>query len=277
MIRSSCVLLAFVLAGCATSPTGRKQLELVPDSQMHQMGQQAFAQMKDQQPVSDDPALTRYVDCIAREVLDAAEDDIQLEAEKWEVVVFDSDQVNAFALPGGRVGVYRGMVEFAETPSQLASVVAHEVAHVVADHGNARVSEQMAIQGIVGLTAVLTEQSPERDALLAALGLGSQVGVTLPHSRAQESEADLMGLRYMTEAGFEPRAAVRLWERMAERSGQRPPELLSTHPKPESRARELARKIEQHPERYAPAGSPSCPAPEALASQGADSSAPPSR
>ena len=261
-MRNSLLSISLLIAACATSPTGRRQLELMPESQMRQMGQQAFAQMKNEQPVSDDPGMNRYVDCIASEVLAAAQDDLQVPADAWQVEVFASDQINAFALPGGRVGVYRGMVEFTEDASQLAAVVAHEVAHVVADHGNARVSEQMAIQGIVGLTSVLTEQSPERDALLAALGVGGQVGVLLPHSRAQESEADIVGLRYMADAGFEPRAAVQLWERMAERGGERPPVLLSTHPNPESRAKELAKRIKENPERYGrPAGSPGCSRP----------------
>lgn len=250
------------LVACATSPTGRKQLELVPDSQMSQMGLRAFQQMKSEQPVSDEPRLQRYVDCICAEVLEAARDDIETPAEKWEIEVFASDQVNAFALPGGRIGVYRGMVEFAEGSGQLAAVVAHEVAHVVADHGNARVSEQMAIQGVVGLTAALTEEGPKRNALLAALGLGGQVGVLLPHSRAQETEADVVGLRYMAEAGWDPKEAVELWRRMSERGGERPPQFLSTHPHPENRAEELASRIEEHRDRYAsPGPAPSCPQP----------------
>lgn len=257
---------------CATSPTGRQQLELVPDDEMSEMGRTAFQQMKEEQPVSQDEQAQRYVDCIADRVLAAAEEDIDRPASDWDVVVFASDQVNAFALPGGRIGVYQGMVDFAEDASQLAAVVAHEVAHVVADHGNARVSEQMALQGAMSLATILSEPSAERNALLAALGVGGQVGVVLPHSRAQESEADVVGLRYLADAGFEPRAAVRLWERMAERSGDRPPELLSTHPHPEGRAEELDSRIRQHPDRYAePAGNVPCDRLERTAATGSAS------
>jgi len=240
-----------VFLGCATSPTGRTQLELVPDEQMTAMGVEAFEQMKQKQEISRDPGLERLVSCVGSEVLSAARDALEIPADEWEIVVFASEQVNAFALPGGRIGVYRGMVDFAENRSQLAAVVAHEVAHVVADHGNARVSEQMAIQGAMGAAAILTEQSPERDALLAALGLGSQVGILLPHSRSQEAEADVVGLRYMADAGFDARAAVSLWERMADRGGERPPEILSTHPNPRDRAEALRRRLEAEPRRYA--------------------------
>jgi predicted Zn-dependent protease len=207
------------------------------------MGSQAFAQMQQKQPTTDDPALTGYVQCLAENVIDANQD--RLETKNWDVKVFASDQVNAFALPGGHIGMYRGMVEFAENAPQLAAVMAHEVAHVYADHSNARVSQQLMAQGVLGAVSALSEmEGTTRKLVLGALGVGYQVGVQLPHSRDQEAEADALGLDMMARAGFDPRGAVELWRRMSQRGGERPPEMLSTHPHPESRVEALRERMQ---------------------------------
>lgn len=136
--------------------------------------------------------------------------------QKWEVVLFDDKQVNAFALPGYKIGVYTGLLSVAKNQSQLAAVVGHEIAHVIARHGNERASTQMATSQALALGYQLSgEESVEKTAIFQALGIGVQVGIILPFSRTHESEADLLGLEYMAKAGFDPRASVQLWRNMA--------------------------------------------------------------
>ncbi len=156
--------------------------------------------------------------------------------------MFDDEQVNAFALPGGKIGVYTGLLNVAQNQHQLATVIGHEVAHVIADHGNERMSQSTLINmGSQAVGQVLAaNEVPQTGAIMAAIGLGAQVGVQLPFSRTHESEADLLGLELMAKSGFDPRQSVNLWQNMAAASeGPRPPELLSTHPSPDSRIQSL--------------------------------------
>lgn len=232
--------LALGLAACATSPTGRKQLALVPDAQIEEMGRQSFAELKQKEKISGDAATTEYVSCVARSITNALP-----EKKDWEVVLFAKPEVNAFAVPGAKIGVYEGLLKAAKTPSQLAAVLGHEVAHVLASHGQERVSEQLAAQGGLGvLGAILGSKTDNRrKILLGALGLGAQVGYLLPHSRKQESEADILGLEYMAKAGFDPRESVELWKNMAAAGGGQPPEFLSTHPSHGTRIENLTARI----------------------------------
>lgn len=253
---------------CATSPTGRRQLMLMPSDQMRVMGGQAFQQIKAQEPVSGDEVLNGYVQCISQRILQTAHTKGEVAPpEDWEVVVFDDPMVNAFALPGGRIGVYRGMVELAETPGQLAAVIGHEIGHVMADHGNERVSQAFAAQGALAAIGALTEGGRNRDLVLAALGVGAQVGVLLPFGRAQEREADIIGLQLMADAGFDPRDAVGLWERMAQMPGARPPQFLSTHPDPADRIQVLEGSMDDALARYEQAAPrrAACPRPAGIA------------
>lgn len=231
------------IAACATSPTGRKQLILLPDDQMAALGAQAFDQMKTEEPVSNNPAANAYVQCISNAILDASG---LSSGQAWEIVVFDSEQVNAFALPGAKIGVYTGMIRFAENQDQLAAVIGHEVGHVIARHSNERVSEQQAAalaQGGFALVLEGFQTDPNtRNAIMAGLGIGHQFGRALPHSRTQETEADVIGLDLMAQAGFRPSAAPALWDLMAAR-GESPPEFMSTHPSPDRRARELRERL----------------------------------
>jgi len=239
-----------VALACATSPTGRRQLILLPEDQMAALGVQAFDQIKTEEPVSKDPAANRYVQCISNAILSATG---LSEGQAWEVVVFDSDQVNAFALPGAKIGVYTGMIRFAETPDQLAAVVGHEIGHVIARHSNERVSEQQAAALAQGGFAMLLEgfqtDPTTRGAIMAGLGLGHQFGRALPHNRTQETEADVIGLDLMAQAGFQPGAAAELWDLMAGR-GESPPEFMSTHPAPDRRARELRERMASVEEKF---------------------------
>ncbi|MGZ3650718.1 MAG: M48 family metallopeptidase [Bdellovibrionota bacterium] len=228
------------LSACQTSPTGRHQLMLTSDSQMEDMGKQAFDEMKQKEKIDHDPKVNTYVSCVAKAVTDVIEP-----KQSWEVVVFDDPQVNAFALPGGKIGVYSGLLKVAKNQDQLATVIGHETGHVVAQHGRERTSEQLIAEG--GLAAaggVLgNQQDPKHQALMAALGVGAQVGVLLPFSRAQESEADIIGLDTMARAGFRPAEAVALWHNMEASAGGGPPAFLSDHPSDENRIKALQAKL----------------------------------
>ncbi len=237
------ILIAAVGASCATSPTGRKQLMLLPESQMAVMGAQAFQEMKRQVPTETDARWNEYVRCIAGPITQAAKE--ELEVKEWEIVVFKDKSANAFALPGGKIGVHTGIMEVAKTPAQLAAVVGHEVGHVIARHGNERVSQAVAAQGGLIAAGALTKDNPQRNLILGALGLGAQFGILLPHGRTQESEADEIGLKLMAEAGFDPRESIELWKDMKAANSGSPPEFLSTHPSHETRISNLSSKMDE--------------------------------
>jgi len=222
-IASLVALALSALAGCATSPTGRNQLLVFPADQMDTMGVQAFEQMRTELPVDTDAAVNKYVDCVAN----AITDQVSLKGTTWEVVVFKDDSPNAFALPGGKMGVYTGMLKVAENQDQLAAVLGHEVGHVLAQHGNERMSQQQLTNAALAVAAGSGYVDPYS---MQALGLGAQVGILLPYSRTHESEADVIGLDLMAKAGFDPRQSVQLWKNMAKAGGGAPPEFMSTHP-----------------------------------------------
>jgi predicted Zn-dependent protease len=227
--------LALLIAGitaCATSPLGRRQLKLVSDDQMTEMGVAAFTDLKKKTPETKDSKATGYVTCVARTVTAVMPGN-----RNWEVRVFEDKQVNAFALPGGKIGVYTGLLKVAQTQDQLAAVLGHEVAHVIAGHSSERVSQSMAAQ--LGMTAV--EASTGVDSQM--LGIATNVLLILPNSRTHESEADLLGLDYMAKAGFDPHQAVVLWQNMQKAAGEKPPELLSTHPSDVTRIRQLEQRM----------------------------------
>lgn len=259
--RLSVVASALIVAACSSSPTGRNQLILFSDSDMSSLGAQSFEQMKQEQPISTDKALNAYVQCVSNAV--TAHVPPQAGFDEWEVVVFDSEQVNAFALPGGKIGVYTGLLNVAVDQDQLATVIGHEIAHVLADHSNERLSQaQLANVGmqITDIALASSGAAEYRSATMAALGLGVQYGVILPYGRTQESEADIIGLDLMAQAGFNPNASVALWMNMAAASkGAQPPEMLSTHPSHDTRISDLQEQIPRVPK--AQSGKPNCKAP----------------
>ncbi|GGF74224.1 M48 family metallopeptidase [Alteromonas lipolytica] len=233
-------LAASAVVGCATSPTGRNQLLLFSSSQLDEMGAQAFDGMKSETPVSKQPAQNQYVQCVADALLPYVPAGVY--SGDWEVVVFNDEQVNAFALPGGKIGVYTGLLNVATNEHQLAAVIGHEIGHVIAQHGNERMSQSTLIQtGSQVVNQVLaSNQVPYNAEIMGALGVGLQLGVQLPFSRSHESEADVIGLQLMAKAGFDPRQSVALWRNMeAASGGDRPMEILSTHPAPDSRINNL--------------------------------------
>lgn len=212
----------------------------MPDQEMNKMGFQAFDEMKRTLPKDNDPALNQYVRCVSQAV--AREADVGV--SNWEVVVFKDESANAFALPGGKIGVHTGILKVAVTPAQLAAVLGHEVGHVIARHGNEKISEALLAQSGLVLAGALSKEGPTRNLILGALGVGTQFGVLLPHGRRQESEADEIGLMLMARAGFDPRESVDLWKNMSKQTGHGPPEFLSTHPSHSTRIEQLQAKMD---------------------------------
>lgn len=235
VVSTTICLLVLLLSGCATSPLGRSQLTMFSETQMANIGQANFEQIKQQEKIDTNRATQQYVQCIS----DALFAVIQPTAP-WEVVVFADDTPNAFALPGQKIGVYRGMLTVADTPDRLASVIGHEIGHVQARHGNERASASLATQmGLAIASVALATEGGTDERMLAALGLGAQVGILLPFSRQHEVEADLIGLDLMAKAGFDPRESVKVWENMRDKAGGNPVEFLSTHPGHGTRIRVL--------------------------------------
>jgi predicted Zn-dependent protease len=221
--------LCAAVAACSTSPTGRSQLLLLSDDQLNQMGRQAFAQYQRDIPTAGQ-ASHRYVQCITDaivEVLPAEQRNLD-----WQIRVFESEQPNAFALPGGYMGVNTGMLNIATNQNQLASVVGHEIGHVIANHANERASTKSATSlGLSVLASTSGMQTPGGQQLMGVLGMGAEYGIALPFSRRHESEADVIGLQLMAQAGFDPRESVTVWENMqAASGGGAPPAWMSTHP-----------------------------------------------
>jgi len=227
-------MLLSMLSSCANSPLDRRQVVLYSDAEMAQQGSSAYRQMQNELPQSTNRDETRYVQCVANYVI-AALDENQRNASVWEVTVFDSEQANAFALPGGKIGVYNGLFTVATNQHQLAAVMAHEVGHVLASHSNERAS-QSALRNVGVAAAQILGVS---DATMQVLDVGTQLGIFLPFNRTQESEADSLGVILMANAGFDPQESITLWQNMNASSGARPPELLSTHPSPNSRMSDL--------------------------------------
>jgi predicted Zn-dependent protease len=232
------------LTGCTTvNETGRSQLMLVSPSQEAQMGLSSFERIKKEEKISTDKAVNERIQRIGKRI--AAAVGREIPNAQWEFVVFDSPAVNAFALPGGKVGVYTGLIKLAASDDEIAIVMGHEVAHVTSRHGAERVSQNYAIAG-VGMAAAIGMEAKDvdpakRNIALAAYGLGSQVGLALPFSRLHETEADEVGLRFAAGAGYDPRAGATFWKKMAAKGGSKPPEFLSTHPADATRIANLER------------------------------------
>jgi predicted Zn-dependent protease len=221
-----------LVAGCATNPeTGRSQLILIDESQLQQASLQAWSQMRQQVPAWTNATAQRRLETVGRRTVNAAGRGNQA----WEFVLFDSPQKNAFVLPGGQVGFYRGLYEICERDDWIATVLGHEVGHVTGRHAAERYSREAATQ--TALQAAGTRINSQL--AMAALGLGAQVGLSLPFSRSQESEADILGIQYMQRAGYDPRESIPFWQRMQQRGGSRPPEFISTHPDPDNRIQRL--------------------------------------
>lgn len=234
--------LATLLAACATttSPTGRTQrVGAVSQDQLNALGIQAFNQTRAQKPQSRDPRQTAYVQC----VVDAITRELPAEWQyDWETALFVDDAPNAFALPGGKVGIHTGIFTVAKNQDQLAAVIAHEIGHVVSRHHDERITNQMGAQAGLGIVGAIVGSAYGQQAGTTTQQLGGaavQAAFLLPNNRTQESEADVVGQQLMARAGFDPRQAVNLWENMLAASNSRPPQWLSTHPDPAARLQEM--------------------------------------
>lgn len=227
--RASLALLGAGLAGCTASDFGQLGASLVDERQVRQMGLAAFQEIKQEVPISRDPGAQALVERVGRRV--AAASGAEIPPSQWEFVVFESSELNAFALPGGKVGVYTGMLRLiGGDEAELAAVVGHEIGHVVADHAAQRVgTSQITSVGGTVLAAVLEAYGMPMGQ--QATGLAAEYLVARPFSRSQELEADRLGLGYMAEAGYDPSEAIEFWQKMARAGGGRGvPGFLSTHP-----------------------------------------------
>jgi predicted Zn-dependent protease len=234
-----------IISSCSRVPiTNRKQLNLIPESEMISMSLTAYKNFIDSNVVlpATDPK-TVMVRGIGNRIKDAvtqfltdAKDQKRIAGFEWEFNVVQQDVVNAWCMPGGKVVVYTGILPVTKDEASLAVVMGHEIAHAVARHGNERMSQGLALNAAGATLAVVLSEKPQlaRDLFLQAYGVGGTLGM-LAYSRAHESEADKLGLVFMSMAGYNPETAVAFWERMKASSGQKPPEILSTHPSDDTR------------------------------------------
>lgn len=236
-------LTGLCLSACSTSPTGRSQMLLHSPSELNKMGAQSFEQMKEQQTISTDKKVNEFVQCVANNITPNVNQKVH--KGSWEVVVFDSEQINAFALPGGKIGVYTGILNVTENADQLAAIIGHEIGHVIAQHSNERLtSSQLSQVGLVVAGVTMAAKDVDNKALiLAGLGIGVQYGILMPYGRAHETEADIIGQDLMAISGFDPRASVKLWQNMAALSKESPPEFFSTHPSNQTRISNLNKHL----------------------------------
>ena len=235
-------VLVLALSACATVPeTGRSQLLLISPEQESQLGLTEFEKLKGSSRISQDAEQRAQVESVGKRISAVA----PLANAQWEFVLFDDpNTANAFCLPGGKVGIYTGILAVTQTEGGLATVMGHEVAHAVARHGAERVSQGLIVErgGQVFEKALQTQPGPTRQLVLKAYGVGATYGVILPYSRKHELEADRLGLMYMARAGYDPREAVEFWKRFGAhtaKQGESPREFLSTHPLDETRIAQL--------------------------------------
>ncbi|MBC8284474.1 MAG: M48 family metallopeptidase [Nitrospinae bacterium] len=221
-------LIVVIISACATTPvSNRSAFILIPESQEASLGKQSFNEILKKEKESDNVQLSQIVRRVGQRII-AVSDMPKLD---WEIKLIESEQKNAFALPGGKIAIYTGILSVAQNEAGLATVMSHEIAHVVARHGAQRMSQQMVLQlGMIG-AGLSMKNNTQRNLVLSALGVGVLYGFTLPFSRSHESEADQIGLIYMAKAGYDPNEAIKFWQRFSEvKGGKGPPEWASTHP-----------------------------------------------
>lgn len=247
------VIAVLLITACSTVPiTGRKQLSLIPQSEMLSMSYQQYDEFLKSNKLSTDQTKTEMVKRVGGRIQKAVETYFAqnnmsdyLRDFRWEFNLVESEDVNAWCMPGGKVVVYTGLLPVAQNEAGLAVVMGHEIAHAIAEHGNERMSQQLVAQmGGMALSAALQNKPEKTQALwMTVFGVGAQVGVLLPYSRTQESEADELGLIFMAMAGYDPNEAVNFWQRMSAGKGASVPEFLSTHPSDQTRINNLKKLV----------------------------------
>ncbi len=259
------ILATVLLTACAQVPiTGRQSLHLVPESELLSLSLQQYSDVLKKSQLSKDSRKVAEVRKVGNRIAKAAEaflaetgNQAALKNYRWEFnLIEDEDNANAWVMPGGKAAVYTGILPYTLTETGLAVVLGHEVGHALAEHGNERMSQELlANMGGMALSTALTSQPQITQQLaMAAFGAGTSIGVLLPYSRLQESEADHIGLILMARAGYDPRVAISFWQRLNAAPGSRPPELLSTHPAPETRISNIKALLPQAMGYYRPAG-----------------------
>ena len=254
-------LFLLLLSACTTVPiTGRSQLNLIPGSSMLAMSAQEYGTFLKENKVSANPEQTATVQRVGVRIQQAVERyfaDAGLESHlanyQWEFNLVEDPQVNAWCMPGGKVVVYSGILPVTRDDAGLAVVLAHEIAHAIAEHGTERMSQGLITQmgGMALSTAMATKSAATQQLWMSVFGVGAQYGALLPYGRLQEKEADQLGLVFMTMAGYDPNSAISFWERMsAQKGGQAPPEFLSTHPSDATRIAQIKKEIPGVLEKY---------------------------
>ena len=254
--------LTLLVAACATAPyTGRRQILFSSEGSETRMGYQAFEQIRRQYKLSQDPEATALVAKVGQRVAAAA----QRPDYRWEFLVFEGKEANAFCLPGGKVGIFTGILKYTKDEAGMATVISHEVAHALARHAGERLSQSMLAQaGGLGLGVALGGMgSAASTAIMQGYSLGTQLGILLPYSRTQEYEADHIGLILMAKAGYDPAQALEFWKRMMtkDKKGAKLPEFMSTHPTDASRLKELQDFLPEARKYYVPAHEAQSPPP----------------
>jgi predicted Zn-dependent protease len=259
------VMATAVLAwSCSSVPiTGRHQLSLVPESEMQAMSYAQYDSFMQANKRSHDQAATAMVRRVGTRIEHAVESYMnahnmqdQLAGYKWEFNLVESKEANAWCMPGGKVCVYTGILPITQDENGLAVVLGHEISHAVARHGTERMSQGLIAQGLGTALSVAVAKEPAQTQQLwmTAFGVGAEVGVLLPYSRTQESEADHLGLIFMAMAGYDPQTAIPFWERMAKQgSGGKPPEFLSDHPADQTRINNIKKEMPEALKYYKPA------------------------
>ncbi|MGD2036047.1 MAG: M48 family metallopeptidase [Bacteroidales bacterium] len=252
----------FLLMNCSTVPlTGRKQFTAISSSQMNSLGETSYNQVISESKLSANKEYINRVTRVGKRLSAAVEQYLKqnrmssyIEGYTWEFNVLQSDQLNAWCMPGGKIAFYEGIIPVCLDDEGIAVVMSHEIAHAIAQHGNERMSQQLVVQmgGVALYTALAEQPETTQELALAAFGVGSAVGILLPYSRKHESEADEMGLYFMAMAGYNPKAAPEFWERMLKAGKGSTPEFLSTHPDPENRIKRLNTIMPKAMEYYKP-------------------------
>jgi predicted Zn-dependent protease len=255
------IVLIFSVAACKSVPiTGRKQLNFISFAQMAALSEEGYRQQLKDLPLSNNTNDVRRINAVSERLIAAIETylkDNKIKSEatdfKWEVNLLENKEANAFCMEGGKIAFYTGIMPYCTNDDAIAVVMGHEIGHAIAHHGGERMSELMIAQyGNTVLDAALSKEPAKTRSLAdVAYGLGSQVFGILPFSRLHESEADELGLNFMTMAGYNPNEAIKFWERMeAGNTGTRPPQIISTHPSPETRIANIKKLIPVILEKY---------------------------
>lgn len=250
------IWLMLLFQACAEVPiTQRKGLRLVPETELLSMSIQQYNDVLKKSKLSTDTRTVEMVRQVGNRITKSAEAFLtetgqqnKIKNYKWEFNLIEEDKtVNAWVMPGGKAAVYTGILPFTQNETGLAVVLGHEVAHALADHGNERMSEALvANMGGMALSVALSQRPQQTQQLfMKVYGVGANVGFLLPYSRLHESEADRIGLTLMARSGYDPREAIPFWERMSKQEGQRPPQLLSTHPAPETRIADIKKYLSE--------------------------------